>query len=136
MNLWKSLLKMKKSAQNMFCTGLLRIQNNVFSNSTNYAFSAKVILTGGLSTKNQLIKIVFYQLIKIFIISWPKFLTLFSWSKKNPGPPRPPPHPHQKLATEWDNTPSFLIQELKPLAPTTKPLSWILILNSYPKSLS
>ncbi len=38
---------------------------------------------GGRLTENQLIKIVFYQLIKTFIISWPKFLTLFSWSKNS-----------------------------------------------------
>ena len=37
--------------------------------------------TGGRLTKIHLIKIVFYQLIKIFIISWPKFLRLFTWSK-------------------------------------------------------
>jgi len=29
----------------------------------------------------QLIKIVFYQLIKTLLISWPNFWTLFSWSK-------------------------------------------------------
>ncbi len=38
-------------------------------------------LTGGRLTKNQLIEIVFFQLIETFIISWPKFWTLFSWSK-------------------------------------------------------
>ncbi len=37
--------------------------------------------TGGRLTENQLIEIVFFQLIKIFIISWPKFWTVFSWSK-------------------------------------------------------
>ncbi len=39
------------------------------------------VKTGGRLTKNHLIKIVFFQLIEIFIISWPKFWTLFSWSK-------------------------------------------------------
>ncbi len=37
--------------------------------------------TGGRLTKIQLIEIVFYQLIKTLLISWPNFLTLFSWSK-------------------------------------------------------
>ena len=37
--------------------------------------------TGGRLTEIHLIEIVFYHLIKISIISWPNFLTLFTWSK-------------------------------------------------------
>jgi hypothetical protein len=40
-------------------------------------------LTGGHLTKIHLIEIVFFQLIETFIISWPNFLRLFSWSKNS-----------------------------------------------------
>jgi hypothetical protein len=36
--------------------------------------------TGDRLTEIQLIKIVFYQLIEIFIISWPNFFRVFTWS--------------------------------------------------------
>jgi len=54
--------------------GRLRKQNIQFKYKTN--------LGNDHLTKNELIKLVFYQLIEIFI-SWPKFWTLFSWSKNS-----------------------------------------------------
>jgi hypothetical protein len=44
-------------------------------------FNVLMFKTGGCLTKIHLIEIVFYQLIKIFIISWPNFFRLFTWSK-------------------------------------------------------
>ena len=61
--------------------------SSLFITWSNYFTCVKkcdlIFLTGGRLTENQLIEIVFYQLIKIFIISWPKFWTLFSWSKNS-----------------------------------------------------
>ena len=58
----------------------LGLQWNAILGGFSYMSYRGELKTGGRLTENQLIKIVFFQLIKIFIISWPKFLTLFSWS--------------------------------------------------------
>jgi hypothetical protein len=61
-----------------------RVVTALNSRTFNCAYSTSlecIILTGGRLTEIHLIKIVFYQLIETLIISWPNFLTLFTWSK-------------------------------------------------------
>jgi hypothetical protein len=58
--------------------------NDVLIQSGEYREVTELIwTTGGRLTEIHLIEIVFFQLIEIFIISWPNFLRLFSWLKNS-----------------------------------------------------
>ncbi len=67
-----------KSSQSLLGIELLKTKGNSCTFKTYFQFH--VYLGNDHLIEFQLIEIVFYHLIEIMLITWPNFLTLFTWS--------------------------------------------------------